>query len=685
MKLLILLFIFGMTQLVLGQRSNHLKNESSLYLQQHASNPVDWYPWGKEAFTKAEKENKLLIISCGYSSCHWCHVMEEETFSDPQVAEIMNQHFVCIKVDREERPDIDLIYLNAAKITSSNAGWPLNAFALPDGKPFYAATYFEKDKWVKLINYFIKLYKDQPEKVKEQAKKVSQGITEINAHVASFESEVLPIDTILSALENTRQYFDFSFGGLKGDTKFPLPVLWEAGLEISSIKEITWFEEQYELVLENISKGGIYDHLGGGFCRYSIDSEWKTPHFEKMLYDNAQLMKLYTHAFQKFRKEEYKDLVYKTFDFLKREMMSEDSIFFSSIDADQGGAEGAFYLWTEEEFDKLLGGYSLLMKDYYGFSAVSSVNAHVLNRFTESDVLMKKYAKDGPGFSRVIQEANQILLNERNERTKPNIDKKRIVAWNAMLISALTAAYRTFNDDQFLSVALTCAESLKRKAFHKGKMTRVIDEMGSQDNAFLEDYAAVISAWLDLYEATFDEKWLNAANELFERVEKEFSIEGSVYYSTGSQKTEQIIENVIELSDGVMPSPNGVMARNNFRLGHYFFDEEKLNKARIMVSSISEKMMKDPLRYMNWLSLATLIRIEPFEVAIVGEKAVEYRTELDKTYLPFVILYGSKGPSQLDLLEGKFIEDRTTIYVCRNRSCKQPVSTVEEGLNLIQP
>ena len=486
--------------------TNHLIHESSPYLLQHAHNPVTWYPWGKEALDKAQNENKLIIVSIGYAACHWCHVMEHESFENEEVAEFMNDNFVAIKVDREERPDIDQVYMNAVQLITGSGGWPLNCIALPDGRPIHGGTYFPKEQWLEMLSLVLDFVKENPDKVEQHAEALTQGVQSadmisVNTGVAEFV--LTDLSAVFTLWKNDIDYIN---GGHKRAPKFPLPVGYQFLLHYNYIDPNADALQAVTTTLNRIADGGIYDQIGGGFARYSIDTYWKVPHFEKMLYDNAQLVSLYSTAYQQSKNPKYKIIVTETLDFIQREMTSKEDGFYSSLDADSDGEEGKFYVWTKNELENVLGDKADLIIDYYNvtetvnwedgknilFLSASEKEIADRNKITESQLTKR------------VLEAKQILLEERNRRIRPGLDDKILTSWNALMLKAYVDAYRVFDNKEYLETALKNAEFLLTKIKSAdNRLNRNYKNGKATINAFLDDYAFTIDAFIALYQATY--------------------------------------------------------------------------------------------------------------------------------------------------------------------------------------
>ena len=665
--------------------TNELINESSPYLLQHAHNPVDWYPWGETALQKAVDEDKLIIISIGYAACHWCHVMEHESFEDTIVAGIMNEKYISIKIDREERPDIDQIYMNAAQIyMNGGGGWPLNVIALPDGRPIFAGTYFQNKVWKEVLEKVEQFVRENPEKAEAQANALTQGINSMDvielAPVSSkFESSISE-----QAYQNIIQRIDFELGGQLGAPKFPMPVAFDFLLRYHQLNEEPKALEAVTTALDKMAMGGIYDQVGGGFARYSTDQFWKVPHFEKMLYDNAQLIGLYSSAYQATGDEEYRIVVEETVEFLERELMDTNGGFYSSLDADSEGVEGKFYVWSKTELDELLGENSELINAYYNVSSKGNWEDHnILYRTQRNNEFASNQGISTEQLSEKITWSKNILLNARNPRVRPGLDDKILTSWNGLMIKGLSTAYRAFQKPHFLELAKRNAQFILENQLRKdGGLNRNFKDNKSSINGFLDDYAQTIEAFIHLYQATFDESWLYEAQKLTEYTLLHFFDDKSGMFYYTSDTDPALIARKMEISDNVIPASNSVMAHNLFMLGEYFYNESYIMKSKQMLSNVSEDLGKErsSFYYSNWNSLLTYFNPTPYEIAIVGEDFERIRKELDTHYLPNALIMGGKDEGKLPLLENKLRKGHTMIYVCRNRSCKLPVTSVEQAL-----
>jgi uncharacterized protein len=666
--------------------TNKLIKESSPYLLQHAHNPVNWYPWGKEALDKAREENKLIIVSIGYAACHWCHVMEHESFEDKEVARFMNANFVCIKVDREERPDIDQVYMNAVQIITGSGGWPLNCITLPDGRPIYGGTYFKKENWIEMLTQVSKFVKENPEKAEQQAKSLTEGVNSEQLFNPSSEKSEFTMNDLEEVFANWKRNIDYVNGGSKGAPKFPMPIGYQYLLHYNYLTKNNDALKAVTTTLNKMADGGIYDQIGGGFARYSVDSYWKAPHFEKMLYDNAQLVSLYSAAYQQSKNPYYKTIVEESLDFIQRELTSKAGAFYSSIDADSEDEEGKFYVWTKSELQKSLGDKAELIVEYYNVTENGNWEngTNILLKSGNDKKIAKKYNLTETELANRIKEAKIILLKEREKRIRPGLDDKILTSWNALMLKAYVDAYRVFDDKKYLDVALKNAEFINSKMISSdNQLFRNFKNNKTSINAFLDDYAFTIEAFISLYQATFDEKWLIEAQELSEYAIAHFynKTSGMFYYTSNLDPA--LIARKMEISDNVIPASNSAMAKNLFVLGKYSYNDQYIEMSRKMLNMVGQNSLKNGAYFANWNILMAWFINDPFEVAIMGKDFETKRKEFDKLYLPNVFLSGGKNEGTLPLLKNRLIKGQTTIYVCRNKACKLPVIELKKALKQI--
>jgi len=664
--------------------TNALAEETSPYLLQHAHNPVNWRPWSQEALDDAKEENKLVLVSIGYSSCHWCHVMEEETFEDEEVANVMNENFISIKVDREERPDVDQVYMTALQLISGNGGWPLNVITLPNGKPLYGGTYHTKEQWTQVLNKISDLYRNDPEKAGEYADMVAAGIAEANLVQPAKDFEVLSKETLKTSIEKWRENWDLQEGGEKGTQKFMIPSNLNFLLDYSTLAGDDLAKAHVKNTLDKMALGGIYDQIGGGFYRYSTDENWKIPHFEKMLYDNAQVLSLYSKAYSVFKDSDYRDVVSETIDFLEREMKNPEGGYYAALDADSEGEEGKFYVWKEDELKSVIGNDFELFASYYNIQkdAVWEEGKYVLHRLKSDKAFAKEHKMDRKKLNSKKLNWNKKLLKFREERIRPRSDDKIITSWNALLILGLVDAYNSFGKKEYLTKAEAIFQFLKTNSFQNNELVHTYKKGSQQKEGFLEDYAFLVDACLELYGATLNNDYLNFAQKFHKSAETRFSDEtsGMYRYNDGNE----LIAKIIKTDDGVMPSPNAVMAHNLFRLGHIEYNTDYTKKAKEMLSAMVPSLIESAPSYSQWNALM-LNNIYPyFEIAVVGKNANTLTKALGEIHLPNALVVGSISDSNLPLFENRYVDDDTYIYVCQNTTCKLPVETVEAALEQVR-
>jgi len=673
--------------------SNHLLGEKSLYLQQHANNPVDWHPWSTEIFEQAKRENKLVLISIGYSSCHWCHVMENESFVDSATAKIMNDNFICIKVDREERPDIDQVYMKAVQIMTGSGGWPLNCFTLPDGKPIYGGTYFPNATWKDLLTRLSQFYRETPAQAYKYAEELTQGIHQPE-FAATLESQTaFNKDILESTVTEWKKYLDNHDGGPNRSPKFPLPNNYEFLLRYAVDTKDHELLKHVDLTLKKMAYGGIYDQIGGGFARYSTDSAWKIPHFEKMLYDNAQLISLYSKAYQVNKDPLYKQIIIETAAFLKREMSDGDGKYYSAIDADSEGEEGKFYVWTKEELNAISfpqiknNKQQELVFDYFNINEKGywENNNYLPIRKVDNLALAKKYDISLEEFEKYISEVKTKLYSIRARRIQPGLDQKMITSWNALVVTGLCDAYQALGDSTYLEEAIKCMNNIDANSYNSsGHLLHVESQKGKLKTGYLEDYAFTASALISLYKVTFDESRLNSARRLTEGAIEQFQDKENGMFWFTSNLDHSLISRTKEVSDNVIPSSNSEMANVLFVLGEYFDEPKYTAIASNMLSKVSLDMPKWGSAYSNWANLMMNFTSPYKQTVISGKDAEAKRKKIASHYLPNVLIAGSvSNNSQLPILSNRFVANKTFIYVCENKTCKLPVESTAEALKLL--
>jgi len=669
--------------------TNKLITETSPYLLQHAHNPVNWYAWNDETLALEKKENKLLLISIGYSSCHWCHVMEEESFEKEEVAQVMNHYFINVKVDREERPDVDQIYMNAVQLMTGAGGWPLNCIALLDGRPVWGGTYFKKDDWLKVLNQIGDLYAKKPEKVLEYAEKLTTGIQQSSLVVTNKEKPSFTKEYLSKTIKKWEVYFDDKKGGLNRAPKFPMPNNYHFLLKYAYQNNDTSLKKYVNTTLNNIALGGIFDQIGGGFSRYSVDTKWHIPHFEKMLYDNGQLVSLFADAYLITKNELYKETVYNTLEFIEREMLDVSGGFYAALDADSLTdknelEEGAYYVWKKEELQELLKEDFDLFSDFYNINSYGfweHNNYQLIRKITDKE-FAKKHKISISEVKNTVAKWKSILLKRRAKRKYPRLDDKILTSWNGIMLKGYVDAYRVFNDSLFLEIALKNARFIELKMIKEdGTLFRNFKNGQATINGYLEDYGTVIDALVSLYEVTLDEKWLMLSKNLTDICFDNFyNSATSMFYFT-SEKDVKLIARKMEIEDNVIPSSNSMMAKNLFKLSHYFDNEYYLKTSTQMLNNMIKDMQNYGSAYSNWLDLYSNFTENYYEIAVSGKLALEKIKELNKQYLPNKLICGSNLKSDLPLLENRFVDGKTLIYVCVNKTCNLPTENTNEAIN----
>lgn len=670
--------------------TNDLINETSPYLLQHAHNPVDWKSWNSEAFKKAKEENKLIIISVGYSACHWCHVMEEESFKNDTIAKLMNDNFVSIKIDKEERPDINQIYVNAVELITGSSGWPLNCIALPDGRPVFGGTYFTKEQWQKALIDISNVYNNNPEKVLDYAEKLTTGIRKSELIALNTAETEFTEDVINKKVYAWNKYLDFKDGGQLTETKFPLPNDLRFQLRHSIETNQDSLKDYVKTTLRKMAFGGIFDQIGGGFSRYSVDKRWHIPHFEKMLYDNSQLVSLYSEAYQATKNPLYKTIVEETLEFVKRELTNTEGAFYTSLDADSKLdnelEEGAFYSWTKAELQNLLKEDFNLFSDYYNISDFGKwENNYILIRKLTNTEFIKTHNLKYDDLEKKIKTWKSILFLARKKRNRPRLDDKILTSWNALMAKGYLDAYRVFKNEDYLKIAKRNIEFLLEKQQQSnGSLNHNYKNGKSTINGYLEDYANVIGGLIALYQNTFEKKWLEKAKELTSYTLKHFMDDKTKMFYFTSDEDEDLITRKIDVIDNVTPSSNSLMANNLFQLGHYYENKIYSNQARQMVSNILPEIQDAPSKYSNWLMLMSNYARPYFEVAFAGQDALKKNQEINAHYLPNILVAGSLTESDIPLMKNRLVEGDTYIYVCVNGTCKLPIRDINQALRLIK-
>ncbi|RTY90012.1 thioredoxin domain-containing protein [Flavobacterium sp. GT3R68] len=669
---------------------NQLQSESSPYLLQHANNPVHWQAWNPNSLAEAKENNKLIIVSIGYSACHWCHVMEHESFEDDEVAQTMNNNFVSIKVDREERPDVDAVYMKAVQIMTGRGGWPLNIVALPDGRPVWGGTYFRKDEWINTLEQLQLLYLNDPEKMLDYAEKLHQGIESLSPITSPVSETKLNQELLEPLIEKWMRSCDWEFGGMARAPKFMMPNNYQFLLRYGHQKQNQQVLDFVHLTLTKMAYGGLFDTVGGGFSRYSVDMKWHVPHFEKMMYDNGQLVSLYADAYKLTKNPLYKEVIEKTLTFISRELTNTTNGFYCALDADSLNEEhhpeeGAFYVWKKDELQKLL------KEDFKLFSLVFNINDFgyweennfVLIQNQPLEVIAKNNQMEVSELQSKKMFWEQLLFAEREKRSKPRLDDKSLTSWNAIMLKGYVDTYKALADENYLQTALQNANFIIKNLWApEGNLWHNYKNGKSNINGYLEDYCFVIDAFISLYEVTFDEMWLQHAKQLTDYCFDHFYDEKSRFFAFTSNKDEVIITRHFETEDNVIPASNSVMSNNLFKLSIYFDNQYYETVCRRMLENVVPNI-DYPSAYSNWLNVFLNYSEDQKELAICGESASEYGKEINAQYIPNLTIAGSQKPSALPFLQNRFSETETLFYVCQNKTCGKPTAKFEEVMSLI--
>ena len=679
---------------------NRLQHETSPYLLQHAHNPVDWYAWKPEAFERAKAEDKPILVSIGYSTCHWCHVMERESFESEVVAALMNKYFINIKVDREERPDVDQIYMDACQAISGSGGWPLNCFLTPDGRPFFAGTYYppqpahNRPAWPQLLQHISDAFRNRREEVEAQANQLTEAIRNSDRLFIKEEALQLPKAELFTPALTTNIFtglqkkFDRGEGGFGGAPKFPGTMSLRYLLDYYVLSGEDAALSHLMLSLEKMIRGGIYDQLGGGFARYSTTRDWLVPHFEKMLYDNALLVGLLADVYRLSPDPLYRQAIEETLAFIAREMTGPEGGFYSALDADSEGVEGKFYVWAKAEVEEILEEEAALFCTYYGLSEQGNwEGANILNAKISFKAFAEQEGLEEEEVRHRLQAARRKLFAVRAHRIRPGLDDKVLLSWNALMLTAYCKAYAALGEAAYLEAAERNIAFLleKFRTADELRLLHTYKEGKAQYDAFLDDYALLIEALIALHDINFDTSLLARAGKYADYLIEHFLDQQSkLFYFTGAQQ-QDIILRPKGLYDSALPSGNSTMAHNLHRLGVLLGRNDFESLSVNMLSSVRASVESYPSSFARW-ALAMLYRIFPMqEIAIIGEEASTKATAFNKAYVPNRVLMAVEHvEASFPLLSGKSAEGDTNIYVCKEYACRQPVKTVEEAWEMMK-
>ncbi len=664
-----------------NRKPNKLINETSPYLLQHAYNPVHWYSWNEQALRLATEENKMILVSIGYSACHWCHVMERESFEDEEVARLMNAHFICIKVDREERPDVDQVFMEAVQLITGQGGWPLNCFALPDGKPIWGGTYFRRQQWMQILEHFASMWERKDKVLFQQAENVHKGLIErltLNIEPHSPEGEFIFEQMAQILLRQS----DIRMGGSKGAPKFPMPDLLLFQWLLSERLPDSKLHDHVLLTLNNMCRGGIYDQLQGGFARYSVDERWHVPHFEKMLYDNAQLIGLYSEVARVADEHHFATIVEQTINWCLSDLYKSGEMFCSALDADSEGEEGRFYVWTKNEFETLPADLASQLADWYGIGgpAFWEHDKNVLVCPYKSKVFCEKHKLSEVQWSEMLAKGNQILLDMRRKRIRPGLDDKQLLSWNALMIKGLCSAFRVFGNTEWLGIARNMAAFIKKRMKrHDGGLLRSYKNGEARIQAFLDDYAFYIQALSALYQCTFDEEYLLEARHLVDYTLQNFFAADVYSFNYTSYESKDLIVKPRELYDNVIPSSNAAMCLAMITLGIYFEDQNLMDIAQRMIRNHASLMTRYPAGFSHWGQALWLL--EHQEITVYwGKGAVEYSLGQMKK-LPYLhLIAAAENISTIPVITSKPLQEGLWKWKCNNHGCGLPERIDQQDL-----
>ena len=664
---------------------NKLSNEKSEYLLQHSNNPVNWFPWGKEAFDKAKLEDKPIFLSIGYSSCHWCHVMEKESFEDIETAKILNQNFISIKVDREERPDIDSIYMASIQMISGGGGWPASIFMNSEGVPFYAGTYFPKfdrhniPAFRSVLAKIIEIYQTNRKSVNEHSSVVYDGLKSFFDNIS--KNEIALNNLYPKIQKQIKDTFDYEKGGFGNFPKFPetskLEILFMLGKKLRSNE----YYDMGQLTLGSMINGGVFDQLSGGFSRYSTDRDWKVPHFEKMLYDNALILNILCFSFMITKNKQIRKALDQTVDFLEKEMKSEENLFYSTQDADSEGKEGEYYTWSFEELENIFSKDIFeIIKDYWNITKDGDLDKKNILYVTKSlrDISEAKNISEKE-LESTIQSSKEKLINIRNKRIRPNTDKKYISSWNSLLLSSLCSTYNVTGDYKFLNQAIDTAKSILQNFKKNNNLTHT----ATGDIGFLEDYSYLTKGLFDLYHSSQDSKWYYLAKDLCDDTINQFwSKKDKIFYDTA--ESNDLIIRPKGFFDPMIPNSAAIAAQNSYKCYRFTNDEKYLKIVGESMKSVSNLIDKSPLDLPSWFKLYYLMEEQNTEIFISGDTRESFYTDSLRTllssYMPTTIIISkdTNNPDfYLPIMEGRNQDKKNKVYVCQNYICDLPIDNLD--------
>ncbi|GAA4744675.1 thioredoxin domain-containing protein [Flavisolibacter ginsenosidimutans] len=671
--------------------ANRLAKENSPYLLQHAHNPVDWYPWGEEAFDRAKAENKPVLVSIGYAACHWCHVMERESFEKEEVAAVMNENFVNIKVDREERPDVDHLYMDAVQAIAGNGGWPLNVFLTPEGKPFYGGTYFppkrayNRASWTEVLLAVSQSFRERRDEINQQAENLTNHLASSNSFGLSVSETTFNAKQIDEAFANIMKNADKEWGGFGRAPKFPQTFIINFLLAYGHLSQNHDALNQALLSLDKMMQGGIYDHVGGGFARYSTDTEWLVPHFEKMLYDNALLVSSYADAYALTKNEAYRQVIDETLAFVERELMHKEGGFYSALDADSEGEEGKFYVWDDEEVKTVLGNEAGIFCDYFDIKPGGNWEGKSVPWVKVPMVeFAKNYGLKVELLVQLISDGKQKLLQERSKRIRPLLDDKILLNWNALMNLAYSKAFAVTGNEHYLTVAEQNMRFLLSAFGDFNDLHHSWKDGQAKHPPFLDDYSFLIAALIELAQVSANFSYLDKAAQLTEVVLKKYAGADSPLFFYTAEDQRDILLRKKEVYDGATPSGNSVMAYNLYRLSILLDKPDWRQLAEKAVMAMTDVTTKYPTSFGMWLALLYESIKGTSEIAVVGVNFASLSLQIQKTFIPHKLLMAAPNADPYyPLLTGREVGGKTLIFLCKNYACLQPTITLNEALALL--
>jgi uncharacterized protein YyaL (SSP411 family) len=673
-----------------SRQPNRLARETSPYLLQHAHNPVDWYPWGPEALERARRERRPILLSIGYSACHWCHVMERESFEDEGIAGLMNELFVCIKVDREERPDLDHIYMSAVQMLTGHGGWPLTVFLTPEGHPFYGGTYFPPvDRhgmpgFPRVLQGVAQAFGERQGDVQRSVEEIGAGLRRVETQEAA--PEPLPPDLVVASARALARHYDTQHGGMGSAPKFPNPMVFSLFLRAWHATGADELRDMVTTTLRHMAAGGIYDQLGGGFHRYSVDARWLVPHFEKMLYDNALLVRLYLEGFQATGDPEFARVAEETLAYVRREMTHPEGGFYAAQDADSEGVEGKYFVWTPAEVIAALGAeHGEIVCRYYDVTDAGNFeHKNILHRTVDLEQMSRLFKRPAAEIGAIVRAGRERLLALRGRRVAPARDDKVLTSWNALMISAFADAYKVLGGDAHREAAEKALGFLYARLYRDGRLLRTFKDGEGKLNAYLDDYAFLLEALLDLYEGTFDLRLLARATEIAEVLLASFedATRGGFFFTSADHET--LVHRPKPTFDGSIPSGNAAAAMGLLRLYHYGGDARFLGAAERTLGLFARGMRSEPFGFAHMIAVADLYLRKPREIVVVGRRddpeTATLLARLRRTYLPnkTVTVAEPDAGERLPLARDKTqVNGRVTTYVCHDYACSPPVTDWE--------